>query len=87
MTEDVTRVMSAAAIAHQQTGVPITTHSEPRLRNGLDQQAYLGDRGVSPTRIIIGHSGDTDDLGVPSGDHGQRVDDRDGPVRDGAHAE
>ncbi len=56
------RVLSAAAIAHQQTGVPITTHSEARQRNGLGQQSFLVARGVSPDRIIIGHSGDTDDL-------------------------
>lgn len=62
LTEDVTRVMAAAAVAHRQTGVPITTHSVPALRNGLEQQAFLVRHGVSPTRIIVGHSGDTDDL-------------------------
>ena len=62
ITPDVGRVMSAAAAAHRQTGVPITTHSHPASRNGLAQQAFLGERGVPPERIIIGHSGDTDDL-------------------------
>lgn len=62
ITPDVARVLSAAAIAHQETGVPITTHSHPASRNGLAQQAFLGDRGVPPDRIIIGHSGDTEDL-------------------------
>ena len=62
MTADVERVMTAAAIAHQQTGVPITTHSEPGLRNGLAQQAGLVERGVPASRIIIGHAGDSDDL-------------------------
>lgn len=61
-TEDVVRVMTAAAVAHQQTGVPITTHSRPSLRNGLEQQAFLQARGVPPERIIIGHSGDSEDL-------------------------
>jgi phosphotriesterase-related protein len=54
--------MSAAAIAHHETGVAITTHSYPTSRNGLEQQAFLTDRGVAPERIIIGHSGDTEDL-------------------------
>ena len=62
MTPGVERVMAAAAIAHQQTGAPITTHSVPSLRNGLHQQAYLTERGVSPARMVVGHSGDTDDL-------------------------
>lgn len=62
ITPDVARVMSAAAVAHRETGVPITTHSHPASRNGLVQQAFLGERGVPPDRIIIGHCGDTEDL-------------------------
>jgi phosphotriesterase-related protein len=62
ITPDVERVMSAAAIAHQETGVPITTHSHPASRNGLLQQAFLSERGVSLDRVIIGHSGDSEDL-------------------------
>ncbi|WP_206330551.1 phosphotriesterase [Modestobacter sp. KNN46-3] len=62
ITEDVARVMTAAAVAAQQTGVPITTHSRPALRNGLDQQAFLQKRGVPLDRVVIGHSGDTEDL-------------------------
>ena len=62
ITDAVVRVMTAAAVAHQQTGVPITTHSHPGTRNGLDQQAFLRERGVALERVIIGHSGDTEDL-------------------------
>ena len=62
ITPDVARVMAAAAIAHQQTGVPITTHSHPASRNGLAQQAFLTGRGVAAERLIIGHSGDTEDV-------------------------
>ena len=62
LTPDVERVMSAAAVAHGKTGVPITTHSHPASRNGLAQQAFLGERGVPLEHIVIGHSGDTDDL-------------------------
>lgn len=62
LTEDVIRVMSAAAIAHQETGVTITTHSHPASHNGLVQQAFLCERGVAAERIIIGHSGDCEDL-------------------------
>lgn len=62
ITPDVARVMEAAAVAHQHTGVPITTHSHPGSRNGLAQQAFLTARGVRPERIVIGHSGDSEDL-------------------------
>jgi phosphotriesterase-related protein len=62
LTEDVTRVFTAAAVAHQQTGVPVTTHSSPALRNGLDQQALLAKQGVDLERVVIGHSGDSEDL-------------------------
>ncbi len=62
MTDDVTRVMTAAAIAHQQTGVPITTHSYPATRTGLVQQTFLRKHGVHLDRVIIGHSGDTEDI-------------------------
>jgi phosphotriesterase-related protein len=62
LTPDVERVMTAAAIAHRQTGVTITTHSNAALRDGLEQQAFFVSHGVAPDRVIIGHSGDTDDL-------------------------
>jgi phosphotriesterase-related protein len=63
ITADVARVMAAAAVAHRRTGVAVTTHSHPASRNGLLQQAFLGARGVPPERLIIGHSGDGEDLG------------------------
>lgn len=62
VTEDVARVLTAAAEAHRHTGVAVTTHSRPALRTGLDQLAFLRGRGVAPERMVIGHSGDTEDL-------------------------
>ena len=62
ITEDVARIMEAAAVAHRETGVAITTHSHPATRNGLAQQQFLRARGVHLERVVIGHSGDTDDL-------------------------
>ena len=62
LTEDVARVMAAAAVAHQHTGVPITTHSHPGPPQRPRPAGLPGRGGVPPTRIIIGHSGDTDDL-------------------------
>ena len=62
LTPDVARVMTAAAAAHRTTGVAITTHSHPASRNGLAQQAFLVERGVPPERVVIGHSGDSEDV-------------------------
>jgi phosphotriesterase-related protein len=53
--------LSAAAIASVATGAPITTHTDQGTL-GLEQQAFLFDRGVSPQRIIIGHSCGSKDL-------------------------
>ena len=62
LTDDVRRVMDAAAEAHLQTGVPITTHTHAASQNGRDQLQYLRKRGVDPERLIIGHCGDSQDL-------------------------
>lgn len=62
LSETEERVFTAAASAQRRTGVPVTTHSVPSLRNGLVQQDFLRRQGVPPDRLIIGHSGDTEDL-------------------------
>ena len=41
----------------------ISTHSEPGLRNGIEQQAWLESLGVPADRIVIGHAGDSADAG------------------------
>jgi phosphotriesterase-related protein len=67
LTPDVRRVMGAAAAVQQRTGVPITTHSHVPSQNGRDQLVFLTERGVPPDRLIIGHSGDSEDLGYLRG--------------------
>jgi phosphotriesterase-related protein len=62
LAPDVQRVLAAAAIAHQQTGVPITTHTHAPSQSGRDQLAYFRKHGVDPERLIIGHCGDSEDL-------------------------
>ncbi|MEU1521017.1 phosphotriesterase-related protein [Nocardia rhamnosiphila] len=61
LTKDVDRVLRSVAHAHRETGVPITTHTHSGLRRGLDQQKVFREEGVDLSRVIIGHSGDTDD--------------------------
>jgi phosphotriesterase-related protein len=61
LTPDVERVLRAVARAHRRTGVPITTHTHAATRRGLDQQRVFREEGVDLGRVVIGHSGDTDD--------------------------
>ena len=62
MTPGVERVMRAAAAAHHRTGVPVTVHTHPRSRNGLEVRRVLcQEEGVDPRRVVLGHSGDTTD--------------------------
>jgi phosphotriesterase-related protein len=62
ITPDVERIFTAASVAHQQTGVPITTHSHAPSGGGLAQQRLLTRLGVPLERVVIGHSGDSTDL-------------------------
>lgn len=62
MTSGVARVMRAVAEAHRRTGAPVTVHTHPGSRTGLDVRRLLCDEeGVDPRRVVLGHSGDTTD--------------------------
>ncbi|MBO0774760.1 MAG: phosphotriesterase [Actinobacteria bacterium] len=62
MTRGVERVMRAVAAAHHRTGVPVTVHTHPGSRTGLEVKRVLCDEeGVSPGRVVLAHSGDTTD--------------------------
>lgn len=62
LTGGVERVMRAVALAHRQTGTPITVHTHPASRSGLVvQRVMVEQEGVDPHRIVLGHSGDTTD--------------------------
>ncbi len=62
LTPGVERVMRAVGQAHVQTGTPITVHTNPSTGSGLVAQRVLKEEGVDLTKVIIGHSGDTNDL-------------------------
>ena len=49
------KVLRAAAIAQQDTGVAINVHINPWTTNGLDAADILLNAGVSPDRICISH--------------------------------
>ena len=63
VTEDVERILRASAKAHRATGVPISTHTHAASQVGLKQQDIFESEGVDLSRTIVGHSGDSDDLG------------------------
>jgi len=63
VTKDVERILRATAQAHRRTGTPISTHTHARKRVGLDQQRIFREEGVDLSRVVIGHCGDTTDLG------------------------
>ncbi len=63
MIDGVARVMRAVARAHRHTGAPITVHTHPASQSGLAVKALLRDEeGVDPTRVVLGHSGDSGDV-------------------------
>jgi phosphotriesterase-related protein len=63
VTPDVERILRACAKAHRKTGVPISTHTHPKSEVGLKQQDVFESEGVDLSRVVIGHSGDTEDTG------------------------
>ncbi len=62
VTRGVEKVLRAAARAHLRTGAPITTHTHAASQRGLEQQRIFAEEGVDLRRVIIGHSGDSEDL-------------------------
>jgi phosphotriesterase-related protein len=62
LTPGVEAVLTATARAHRATGAPISTHTSPEHRTGIDQQNIFTKEGVDLTRVIIGHCGETTDM-------------------------
>jgi phosphotriesterase-related protein len=62
LTGGVERVMRAVAKTHLLTGCPITVHTHPQTRQGLEVQRVMAEEGVDPGRVVLGHSGDSADL-------------------------
>ncbi len=54
--------MRAVAQAHVATGAPVTVHTHPGSRSGLEALRVLGEEGVDLTRVVLGHSGDSADV-------------------------
>lgn len=63
VTPGVEMVLRACARTHRATGRPITTHTHAATERGLDQISIFEDEGVDLTGVIIGHCGDSNDIG------------------------
>ena len=55
-------ILRAAAWAHKETGVPISTHTWAAGRVGEAQLRVFEEEGVNLDRVYIGHSDNTDDV-------------------------
>ena len=55
-------MLRTVARAQRETGVAITTHTHAASEGGLEQQRVFAEEGVDLDDVIIGHSGDSDDL-------------------------
>jgi phosphotriesterase-related protein len=62
ITPDLSRVMTAAAIAHKETGATISTHTHAAEFRGRDQQEFFRKQGVPLEHVLVGHSGDSTDI-------------------------
>ncbi|MFJ9711056.1 hypothetical protein [Streptomyces sp. NPDC101234] len=97
LTPGVERVLRAVAQAHLRTGAPITVHTNAVARTGPVAQDILRSEGADLGAVVVGHSGDTADLGhlhelIDNGSYvgaaadRLRVDDREVPLQFG-HAQ
>ena len=63
VTPENERLLRCVARAQRATGVPIITHSDAVTESGARQQQILAGEGVDLARVVVGHVGDTTDLG------------------------
>jgi len=62
LTPDQERVQRAVCEAHQETGAPITVHTNAEHRTGRIALDFYADHGVDLTKVVVGHAGDSNDL-------------------------
>ena len=59
---DIPRILDAVAIAALETGAPVMVHTNASAGTGSTALEALTARGVDPTRIVVAHAGDSNDL-------------------------
>jgi phosphotriesterase-related protein len=63
LTPDQTRVQTAICETHQETGVPITVHTNAAHQTGRLALEFYAKHNVDLAKVVIGHAGDSNDLG------------------------
>ena len=59
---DIPRILDAVAIAALETGAPVMVHTNASAGTGVTALEALTARGIDPTRIVVAHAGDSNDL-------------------------
>ena len=59
---DIPRILDAVAIAARETGAPVMVHTNATAGTGTLALEALTSRGVDPTRLVVAHAGDSNDL-------------------------
>jgi phosphotriesterase-related protein len=59
---DVPRILAVVAATSIETGAPVMVHTNAPAKTGLLALDALTGHGVDPTRIVIAHAGDSNDL-------------------------
>ena len=62
MVGDVPRILAAVGAAAVETGAPVMVHTSAAARTGLPALEALTAAGVEPSRIVIAHMGDSNDM-------------------------
>lgn len=63
LTPGVDRIARAVARTHVETGAPITVHTSGHAQSGRLALAVFREEGVDLAKVVIGHAGDSNDLG------------------------
>jgi phosphotriesterase-related protein len=59
---DIPRVLAAVSAAAVETGAPVMVHTNADAKTGVPVLEALTSAGVEPSRIVIAHAGDSNDL-------------------------
>jgi phosphotriesterase-related protein len=59
---DIPRILAAVSAAAIETGAPVMVHTNASATTGLDALEALTTAGVEPSRIVMAHAGDSNDL-------------------------
>ena len=59
---DIPKILDAIALAAIETGAPVMVHTNASASTGTLALEALRSRGIDPTRIVVAHAGDSNDL-------------------------